>query len=117
MYWHNPKTQTSERVEAPSTDEQAIRMLAGHPSSATLVSEYAKLRHSGMQIETALIMVGHQERLRLHDYMPVRLAEREHPRGKVRPSAAGYSLLLALSLREEGKRKNFFESLHSSFAE
>jgi hypothetical protein len=51
--------------------------------------------------------VGHEERLRQHDYMPVRLAEREHPSGKVRPSATGYSLLLALSLREEGKRKNF----------
>ena len=117
MYWYNPKSRISEGVDAPSDDEQAIRMLAGHPSSATFVSEYAKLRCSGMQVETALIMVGHQERLRLHDYMPVRLAEREHPSGKVRPSAAGYSLLLALSLREEGKRKNFFESLHSSFGE
>ena len=29
MYWYNPKSRTSERVEAPSTDEQAIRMLAG----------------------------------------------------------------------------------------
>jgi hypothetical protein len=29
MYWYNPTTHTSERVEAPSTDQQAIRMLAG----------------------------------------------------------------------------------------
>jgi hypothetical protein len=29
MYWYNPKSRTSERVEAPSTDEQAIQMLAG----------------------------------------------------------------------------------------
>ena len=28
MYWYNPKTRSSERVEAPSTDDQAIRMLA-----------------------------------------------------------------------------------------
>ena len=116
MYWHNPKSRISEGVDAPSDDEEAIRMLAGHPSSATFVSEYAKLRRSGMQIETALIMVGHEERLRRHDHMPVRLAEREQPSGKVRPSATGYSLLLALSLRE-GKRKNFFETLNSNFGE
>jgi len=24
MYWYNPTTRTSERVKAPSTDEQAI---------------------------------------------------------------------------------------------
>jgi hypothetical protein len=92
-------------------------MLAGHPSSATFVSEYAKLRHSGMPIETALIMVGHEERLRQHDRMPVRLAERERPSGRVRPSATGYELLLALRLREEGKAKNILESLHPDFGE
>jgi hypothetical protein len=81
MYWYNPNTRTSERVDVPLDDEEAIRMLAGHPSSATFVSEYAKLRHSGMPIETALIMVGHEERLRRHDYMPVGLAERERPSG------------------------------------
>jgi hypothetical protein len=117
MYWHNPTTRTSERVDAPSDEEQAIRMLAGHPSSATFVSEYAKLRHSGMPIETALIMVGHEERLRQHDRMPVRLAERERPSGRVRPSATGYELLLALRLREEGKAKNILESLHPDFGE
>jgi hypothetical protein len=115
MYWHNPNTRTSERVDAPSTDEEAIRMLAGHPSSATFVSEYAKLRHSGMPIETALIMVGHEVRLRRHDRMPVRLAERERPSGRMRPSATGYALLMALRLREEGKGKNFLGSLHPNF--
>jgi hypothetical protein len=118
MYWHNPKTRTSERVDAPSDDEEAIRMLAGHPSSATFVSEYAELRHSGMPIETALITVGHEGRLRQHEYMPVRLAERERPRRRrMRPSATGYLLLLALRLREEGKTKNFLESLHPNFGE
>jgi hypothetical protein len=48
MYWHNPTTRTSEKVDTPLGDEEAIRMLAGHPSSATFVSEYATLRHSGM---------------------------------------------------------------------
>jgi len=115
MYWHNPTTRTSERVDAPLDDEEAIRMLAGHPSSATFVGEYAELRHSGMPIETALIMAGHEERLRRHDHMLVRLAERERPSGRVRPSATGYLLLLALRLREEGKAKDFLESLHPNF--
>ena len=117
MYWHNPKTRASERVDPPSDDEEAIRMLAGHPSSATFVSEYAKLRHSDMQMETALIMVGHEGRLRQHDYIPVRLAEHERPSRRVRPSATGYLLLLALRLREEGKAKNLLESLPPNFRE
>jgi hypothetical protein len=115
MYWYNPTTRTSERVESPLNDEQAIHMLAGDPASATFVSQYAKLRHSGMQIETALIMVGHEVRLRRHDRMPVRLAERERPSGRMRPSATGYALLMALRLREEGKGKNFLGSLHPNF--
>jgi hypothetical protein len=117
MYWYNPKTQTSERVDAPLDDEEAIRMLAAHPSSATFVSEYAKLRHSGMPIETALVMVGHEERLRRHDYMPVRLAEREGPSARAKQTATAYVLLLALRLRDEGKAKNFLESLHPKFTE
>jgi hypothetical protein len=117
MYWHNPNTRTSERVDAPSTDEEAIRMLAGHPSSATFVSEYAELRRSDTPIERALVSVGPEERLRRHDHMPVQLAERERPSGMVRPSATGYVLLLALRLREEGKGKNILESLHPSFEE
>ena len=102
-YWYNPKTQTSERVTDPSDDEEAIRMLAGHPNSATFVSEYAELRRSDTPIERALVSVGHEERLRQHAYMPVRLAERDRPGRKVRPSATGYELLLAVRLREEGK--------------
>ena len=116
MYWHNPTTRTSERVDAPSTDEEAIRMLAGHPSSATFVSEYAELRRLGTPIERALVSVGHEERLRQHEYMPGRLAERERPsRRRGRPSATGYALLLALRLREEGKGKSFLEFLHPNF--
>ena len=114
MYWYNPTTRTSERAQAPSTDEQAIRMLDGHPASATLVSEYAKLRRSGTPIERALVLVGHEERLRRLDRMSVRLAEREeHPgrrrsrRRRARPSSEGYELLLAQRLREEGRdRRN-----------
>ena len=72
MYWFNPKTRNSERTHAPSTDEEAIEMLAGGPDSASFVSEFAKLRSSGMEIETALIMVGHEFRLRQPEHELVR---------------------------------------------
>lgn len=103
MYWYNPKTRTSERAQAPSTDEQAIRMLDGHPASATFVSEYAELHRSGTPIEQALVLVGHEERLRRHDCKPVRLAEREERPSRRRASARGYELLLAQRLREEAE--------------
>jgi hypothetical protein len=104
MYWHNPTTQTSERVAAPTDDEGAIHTLAGHPASATFVSEYAELRRLGAPIERALVSVGHEERLRQNECMPVRLARHDRPsRRRTRPSARGYELLLALRLREEGK--------------
>jgi hypothetical protein len=61
MYWHNPKIRSSERVGVPSDDEEAIRMLAGHPDSATFVSEYAELRRLGTPIELALVSVGHEK--------------------------------------------------------
>jgi hypothetical protein len=64
MYWYNPTTRTSERVEAPLTDEQAIQMLSGTPDSAEFVAEYLGLRRSGSPIEQALVLVGHEFRLR-----------------------------------------------------
>jgi hypothetical protein len=64
MYWYNPKSRTSERVEAPSTDEQAIRMLAGARNSWEFINEYCKLRRSGTPIEQALVLVGHEFRLK-----------------------------------------------------
>lgn len=72
MYWFNPRICNSERTHAPSTDEEAIEMLAGDPDSASFVSEYVRLRASGMEIETALIMVGHEFRLRQPEYALVR---------------------------------------------
>jgi hypothetical protein len=86
VYWYNPTTRTSERVQAPSTDEQAIEMLAGDPESAAYVSEYARLRgEQGMEIEPALILVGHEVRLRhLKIVSP----------NAFRPSAVGYDLLV-----------------------
>jgi hypothetical protein len=100
MYWYNPTIHASERVSAPSNDEQAVRMLAGHPDSARFVSGYAELRSAGAPIERALVSVGHEERLREH--APVRLAWRERQR-RSRPSAVGYEILVAMRLREEGR--------------
>jgi hypothetical protein len=47
MYWYNPTTRISERVEAPSTDEQDIQMLAGTKDSAQFIKHYCQLRRSG----------------------------------------------------------------------
>ncbi len=68
MYWYNPTTRASERVAAPSTDEQALEMLSGDPNSAQFVEQYLKLRHSGTPIEQALVLVGHEFRLRQPEY-------------------------------------------------
>jgi len=68
MYWYNPKRRTSERVQAPSSDEQAIQMLAGTKESAQFISEYCELRRSGTPIEQALVLVGHEFRLRQPEY-------------------------------------------------
>ena len=105
MYWYNPTIHASERVVAPSDDEQAVRMLAGHPDSARFVSGYAELRRSGAPIERALVSVGHEERLREHEHAPVRLAWRECPT-RPRPSAGGYELLVAVRLREESRDRH-----------
>jgi hypothetical protein len=68
MYWYNPKSCTSERVEAPSTDEQAIQMLAGTQDSAQFIKHYCELRRLGTPIEQALVLVGHEFRLRQPKY-------------------------------------------------
>jgi hypothetical protein len=68
MYWYNPRRATSERVGAPSTDEQAIQMLAGTKDSAQFIKEYCKLRRYGTPIEQALVLVGHEFRLRQPEY-------------------------------------------------
>jgi hypothetical protein len=105
MYWYNPKSHTSERVEAPQ--RRAGRTHACGTPGLRNVREYAELRRSGAPIERALVSVGHEERLREHEHAPVRLAWRERPRRarprRARPSAGGYELLMAVRLKEEGK--------------
>ncbi len=71
MYWYNPTTHASERVEAPSTDEQAIQMLADTKDSAEFIKEYLELRRSESPIEQALVLVGHEFRLRQPEYQLV----------------------------------------------
>jgi hypothetical protein len=68
MYWYNPTNRTSERVQAPSTDEQARQMLAGTHDSAEFIKHYCDLRRSGTPIEQALVLVGHEFRLRQPEY-------------------------------------------------
>lgn len=84
MYWYDPTKRTSERVEAPRTEEEAVEMLAGDPDSVAFVSEYVRLRHLGMGLEQALIMVGHEGRLKHTVDDP----------NALRPRAVGYSLLV-----------------------
>jgi hypothetical protein len=71
MYWYNPTNRTSERVEAPSTDEQAIQMLAGTQDSAQFIKYYCELQRSGTPMEQALVLVGHEFRLRQPEYQLV----------------------------------------------
>jgi hypothetical protein len=71
LYWYNPTTHTSERVEAPSTHQQAIQMLAGTKDSAQFIKHYCELRLSGSPIEQALVLVGHESRLRQPEYQLV----------------------------------------------
>jgi hypothetical protein len=68
VYWYNPATRTSERVAAPSSDQQAIHMLAGTQASAEFIKEYCELRRSGTPIEQALVLVGHEFRLKQPEY-------------------------------------------------
>jgi len=93
MYWYNPTIRASERVEAPRTDEEAIRTLAGDPQSVTFVSEYANLRGSGMEIESALILVGHEFRLKQLELISP---------NAFRPRAVGYNLLVGTGPSSRG---------------
>ncbi len=71
MHWYNPKTMSVEDVPAPSSDEEAIQMLRDDLNSGVFITEYEKLRTSGMGVEQALIFVGHEFRMRHLRYQPV----------------------------------------------
>jgi uncharacterized protein YoaH (UPF0181 family) len=63
MHWYNPKVGKVEDVRAPSTDEEALEMLSGHPDSDRFVERYVVLREEGMSVEQALVFVGHRLRM------------------------------------------------------
>ena len=72
MHWYNPKTRSVEDIPAPSTDEEALEMLRGDINSGAFITEYERLREEeGMEIEQAMIFVGHEFRLRHLRYQPV----------------------------------------------
>ena len=63
MHWYNPKEGKVEDVRAPSTDEEALEVLSGHPDSDGLVERYVVLREEGLGVEQALVFVGHHLRM------------------------------------------------------
>ena len=63
MHWYNPKAGKVEDVGAPSTAEEALEMLSGHPGSGGFVERYVVLREEGLGVEQALVLVGHSVRM------------------------------------------------------
>jgi hypothetical protein len=63
MHWYNRKEGKVEDVRAPSTDEEALEMLSGHPDSGRLVERYVVLREEGLGVEQASVFVGHSLRM------------------------------------------------------
>jgi hypothetical protein len=59
MRWYDPEEGKVEDVRAPSTDEEALEMLSGHPDSDRFVERYVVLREEGLGVEQALVFVGH----------------------------------------------------------
>ena len=71
MHWYNPKARGVEDVPAPSTDEEALEMLRGDINSGAFISEYERLRAQGMEVEQAMLFVGHHFRMAYLKYQPV----------------------------------------------
>ena len=44
MHWYNPKTRSVEDIPAPSTDEEALKLLRGDINSGAFITEYERLR-------------------------------------------------------------------------
>ena len=63
MHWYNPKAGKVEDAGAPSTDEEALERLSGHPDSGGFVERYVVLREEGLGVEQALVFVGHSVRM------------------------------------------------------
>ena len=63
MHWYNPKEGKVEDARGPSTDEEALGMLSGHPDSGRFVERCVVLREEGLGVEQALVFVGHGVRM------------------------------------------------------
>ena len=63
MHRYSLKVGKVEEVRTPSTDEEALGMLSGHPDSGRLVERYVVLREEGLGVEQALVFVGHSLRM------------------------------------------------------
>jgi hypothetical protein len=77
MHWYNPKEGRVEDLRGPSTDEEALEMLSGHPDSGRFVERYVVLREEGMGVEQALVFVGHS--LRMFDLRHLNLGRTREP--------------------------------------
>jgi hypothetical protein len=64
VYWYNPKTRSTESRPAPLTDSEARELLEDDLNTGSFVTEYERLRDSGMGVEQALVFTGHEFRLR-----------------------------------------------------
>ena len=71
MHWYNPKTMSVENAPTPYTDEEALEMLRGGINSSAFISEYERLRDRGMEVEQAMIFVGHHFRMVHLRYQPI----------------------------------------------
>ena len=71
MYWYNPKSRTSERVAAPTSDMQAIQMACTHSGFCRVCKGVLRATPLGTPIEQALVLLGHEFRLRQPEYQLV----------------------------------------------
>ena len=72
MYWYNPTTRSTEGRPAPETDAEALGLLDGNLNTDSFVAEYEKLRASGAGVEEALILTGHEFRLKHLEFRAAR---------------------------------------------
>ena len=63
MHRHNPKEGKVEDVKGPSTDEEALEMLSGHPDSEGFVERYVVLREEGLGVGQAFLFVARRLRV------------------------------------------------------
>jgi hypothetical protein len=68
---YNPKIRVAESVPGPYTDERTEEMLEDGTDSWAFVAEYGRLRSEGMDIEQAMVFIGHRFRMRHLWYLTI----------------------------------------------